>query len=456
VTRTLHAKDLSPLDEDLGPEDHVWLEQVQRHVHADDHVLRLGDAAAADGGEDFIVSRDHFGKWWAGRYIGELSLGERRLEITPRLGDVVVERWLGDVLNLVVVPETAARQASASFIARLMGAVWCRAVDQASRHGPPSFRRGHPHQGLYVRGRLDVRATARQRAAGSPFVASTQTYRDLDNDVSRTLVAAERALTARIGHNHWRTARVDDLLPRLHSAVGSRPRLPSRVALARIRYTPITRPFKTVAELSWRIAQLQGFSAASEAGKSEGLLVDVAELWELFVVKAIEQALPALRVEHGTRIGDTAWLLSSISDRGAGLGRLKPDVLAFDGAHAALVADAKYKRLQDHWPERRQGVDRGDLYQLTSYLARYSPNGEALGALIYPRLETEQYATAQANGPWSFQGRGQVLFETISTDLQAAVDDLRELFAPLLTPAPTLAPAGMPSHEAGLDISWSR
>jgi hypothetical protein len=32
------------------------------------------------------------------------------------------------------------------------------------------------------------------------------------------------------------------------------------------------------------LAQLQGYSAASQEGKSEGLLVDVAELWELFVV----------------------------------------------------------------------------------------------------------------------------------------------------------------------------
>jgi 5-methylcytosine-specific restriction enzyme subunit McrC len=49
---------------------------------------------------------------------------------------------------------------------------------------------------------LDVRATARLRAAGSPHVASPQSYRDLDNDVSRTLVAAERVLTARIGNDH--------------------------------------------------------------------------------------------------------------------------------------------------------------------------------------------------------------------------------------------------------------
>lgn len=428
MNHTLHARDLSPLPGELTADDHAWLERVQRHVQASEHVVRLGDAAAAEDGEDYIVSRDAFGRWWAGRYIGDLSLEGRRLEIRPRLGEVVIEEWLGEVLNLVAVPETAARQHSDSFIARLMGAVWCRAVDQASRHGPPSFRRSHSHRGFYVRGRLDVRATARLRAAGSPHVASTQSYRDLDNDVSRTLVAAERVLTARIGHNHWRTPRVDEMLPWLHGAVGARPRLPPRRALRRIRYTPITRQFRSVADLSWRLAQLQGYTAASEEGKSEGLLVDVAELWELFVVKCLERALPSLRVEHGTHTGQATWLLSSLADAGAGLGRLKPDVLAYEGGVAAVVADAKYKRLEDRWPERPQGVDRADLYQLTSYLARYSPTGEAVGMLVYPRDDGQQrLAIAEAKGPWRLEAGGDVRFLRLAVRRDEAVAELRAL-----------------------------
>lgn len=429
MTATLHARDLSPLPGDLTPDDHAWLERVQRHVRASQHVVRLGEAEAAEDGEDYIVSRDAFGRWWTGRYIGDLSVDGRRLEIRPRLGEVVIEEWLGEVLNLVAVPETAARQHSDSFIARLMGAVWCRAVDQASRHGPPSFRRSHSHEGFYVRGRLDVRGTARLRAAGSPHVASTQSYRDLNNDVSRTLVAAERVLTARIGHDHWRTPRVDEMLPWLRSAVGARPRLPARRTLGRIRYTPITRQFKSVADLSWRLAQLQGYTASSEEGKSEGLLVDVAELWELFVVKCLERALPGLRVEHGTHPGQTTWLLSSLSDPRAGLGRLKPDVLAYDGDTAVVVADAKYKRLENRWPERLQGVDRADLYQLTSYLARYSPAGEAVGLLVYPRDEEQALlATAELKGPWALQSGGEVRFVRLGVRPAEAVAELRALF----------------------------
>jgi 5-methylcytosine-specific restriction enzyme subunit McrC len=446
VSRTLHAKDLSPLDEtELTAEDREWLDDVQRRVRPSDHLLSLGDGPSSDDGDDFIVSRDVYGKWWAGRYIGDMSLGERRLEIRPRLGEVVIERWLGDVLNLVAVPETAARQHSASFIARLMGAVWCRSVAQASRHGPPAFRRGHVHRGLYVRGKLDVRSTVRLRATGSPHIASVESYRDLDNDVSRTLVAAERTLTSRIGHTLWRTPRVEEILPRLHEAVGARPRLPTRPALGRIRYTPITRAFKETAELSWSLAQLQGYTAASSEGKSEGLLVDVAELWELFVVKSMAQALPRLRVEHGTHAARSTWLLRSQRDQRSGLGRLKPDVLAHDGDSIRLVADAKYKRLQNDWPGRPQGHEREDLYQMTSYMARYSPHGEALGLLVYPNAGDDAYSTADAKGPWTFESGGELRFLRLSVEIEEARRELGELFAEVGLSQPDLRPPGIPA-----------
>ena len=86
---------------------------------------------------------------------------------------------------------------------------------------------------------------------------------------------------------------------------------------------------------------------------------------------------------------------------GAGFGRLKPDVLVYAVDAVVAVADAKYKRLVNRWPERPQGVDRADLYQLTSYLARYSPHGEALGLLLYPRDPDQvDLADTEARGPW--------------------------------------------------------
>ncbi len=408
--------------------DEAWLERVREYVRPCDHVVRLGEAERDE--DDVIVRRDERGQWQAGRYIGELAFEGRRLVITPRLGEPVVEQWLGEVFNLIAPPHTAARRDRSPFIARVMGAVWCRVLAEASRHGPPTLRRHHGVEGLHLRGRLDIRRTVRLRVGGSPHVASVSSFRDLDNPVSRVVVAAERALRGQIGHDQWHTPRVRELLPQMRAAVGSRPALRDARALARIRYTPITLPFKALADLSWRIARLEGLSADNDDGDSEGLLLDVAELWELFLLHTLRRALPHLTVEHPTTGTGRTWLMTS-NDGRIGLGRLKPDLLVRDYAgEVVAVLDAKYKRLRDAWPARPRGVERSDIYQMTSYLTRYAADGARLGGLLYPLDPAQQQpASAEARGPWSLAGGQRVVFARVPLAPDAAAAALVQLLA---------------------------
>lgn len=426
--RVLHAPDQAEFDEELSAEDETWLRQVQDSVRASDHLIRLGDAAKQE--PEFLVSQDEKGRWRAGRYIGELALGDRRLSIRPRLGEDAIERWAAAALNLVAVPETSAQDASYDFIARLMAAVWCRLFDAASRHGPPALRREHSHEGVFVRGRLDVRETARLRHRGSAHIASSVSHRALDNDVSRAVVAAERALTQRLGNDRWKTPRVKAMLPRLREAVGGRPQLPDRRTLRRIRYTPITRPFREVADLSWRIAQFQGFGTTKEEGESEGLLLDVAELWELYVLRCVREAFPELDIEHGTTDTESRYLLRHRTNEERGLGHIKPDILVTDSGVVVAVLDAKYKRLRNAWPERRQGVDQGDLYQLAAYLSRYATGSQTVGGLVYPRdPEQDEVADAEEHGPWLTEGGTETYFRRLALGTEGAITELQEMLA---------------------------
>lgn len=427
MSESLVVKDLSPF-EPRDEAEAAWLADLQRHLRASDYVIRLG--GPADELEDFIIFRDAYGGWRTGRYIGELAYEGRRLIIEPRLGTNVIERWLSEALNLLAVPHSSRQLQSESFIALLMAAIWSQRVALASRHGPPALRRDRRESSPYVRGRLDVRRTARLRAAGAPQVASIRRFRDLDNDVSRTLVAAERTLTHHIGHDHWQTPRVTEVLPRLRAAVGPRPRLPNERALRRIRYTPITRPFKQVAELSWRIAKLRGFVASSEEGRAEGLLLDIAEVWELFVLNCVRRAATGADVEHGTAAASSERLLRSERNAAIGMGRLKPDILVSRAGRVDAVIDAKYKRLAST-RERPDGSDPGDLYQLIAYLSRFASRGTAPGALIYPSdPEQEALSKAEAYGPWRSPAGNEVHFIRLAVDPSDAIRQLRsELLA---------------------------
>lgn len=438
MSYVLKAEDLRRIDRPTrgkaGRDADAFLGELQRHLDGSDLIVRLG---AASDDQESVISRDPFGEWVTGRYIGDVRLGDRTLRIAPRVGHDVVEGWLATVMNLVALPESSTGEHSDVFVARLLAILWCRAIEGASRHGPPSFRAERSYEGLHVRGALDVRGTAALRARGSAHLRSTARFRDLQNDVARTLVAADRTLGQHLRGVPWRTRTTEALNAQLVAAVGARPRLPSLRDLGRHRYTPITRPYRDAAMLSHRIASQLGTAFQADAGSCDGLLLDVAELWELFLLQATRDAFPDDVVEHGTPEGEDeqrTYLLSSPQQR-RGLGRLKPDIVVrrTDGSIRAVL-DAKYKSLAFRRPDRSDGVDRADLYQLASYLSRYDPSGDAVGALLYPdalRSEGQAPARAQEGSPWSVEDRWAVHFATVPVTREAARDRIRQLLASL-------------------------
>lgn len=410
----LELLDLTRCPQPRTDEDDAFLAKV---ATLDARTFLVG--VADDRGDDEparIVQRDGDGCWRAGRYIGSLVLNGRRLVVRPRLGVEVVAEWLDEAFGVAAPPASARHDASEAFLVRLLARLWCRTVDDATRHGLPLLRLAARHEGQFVRGRLDVPGSVALRRQGRPAVASVSHDRSLHHPATRAIVCADRALGRHLGDDAWRTPRVRQVLPELRSAVGSRPPLPSESELLRVRYTPITLPFRRAALLSHRIARRLGYSASDSSTDAEGLLVDVAELWELFVLRCVRRACPpGLRVEHGTTAGRRDHLLRSTDER-YGMGRLKPDVLVLDDKGVVAVLDAKYKRLADT-RERPRGVDREDLYQLAAYAGRYAPS--LVAALLYPR-SGDRLSTAESAGPWHAHGDGCIFaFRPLPTSAPA-------------------------------------
>jgi len=108
------------------------------------------------------------------------------------------------------------------------------------------------------------------------------------------------------------------------------------------------------------------------------------------------------------------------------MGRLKPDILVRRAGRVVAVIDAKNKRLVNT-QERPQGVDRGDLYQLVSYLARFAPQGTAPGALVYPRdPDQHSLSTAESHDPWCSAVGNTVRFVRLALDPADAVTQLSD------------------------------
>ncbi|MFZ1153445.1 MAG: hypothetical protein WAN93_00930 [Solirubrobacteraceae bacterium] len=416
-------EDLSPRASTDSNEDQ-WLSRLAAHLEDHDHVLRLAGAGRTDDEDDPALRHGADGNWWAGRFIGELRFEGRELRIEPRLGVDVVGTWLAHALNLTVIPKAASSGSRGPLIVQLVDRVWSAAVADAARHGGPRLRRASHHDDLFIRGRLDMPTTIRHRAGRRPLVATIRSERDLDNPVARALVLADRALRSLLPvRPTWRPTRTGEVLSQVRAVVGSRPELPDLNAFQRVRYTPITRPFESVARLSYEIARRQGHLTSATSADASGVLIDVAELWELFLLHCARRAFGPTRVEHGTSERDNAYLLQSVPKPAKQLGRLKPDILIRDGTgKLTAVLDAKYKRLRS-WRGSPSGIDRGDLYQLASYLSGHDVQ---LGALAYPPHDND-WATADLDGPWLTRDGQNVRFIHVPATAAEAARDLRVL-----------------------------
>lgn len=396
-----------------------WLGRLAKSVRHGDIVVRL-----EEGREDEpVVWCERDGSWWAGRYVGSLEFEGRRLDIRPRFGNNALRSWFAGALNLAVA-ETVGKPVDDNwFVPWLLASIWSRAFVDASRHGLPALRDDVRESGLSVRGRLDVPCTVRLRASGAPGVASLRREKSLDNPISAAIVAAYAELSRWIGprrRDEWLPERAKDLLPHLTAAVGTRPRIPTRAEIDRVRLTPITAGFRPLAELSVRIACRRGVAAgASDEGKCKGLLLDVAELWELFVLAALRRAWPDLDVTHATRNSDPEQALLG-NDEGKKLGILKPDAIVRWNGRVAAVVDAKYKRLhQTIWSPAPQ---REDMYQLAAYLGRYGSNGSCIqGVLAYPCDSSgTSVPPAEAGNPWRLDNAKDVWFLSLPHDADEA------------------------------------
>lgn len=421
------ARDCCPLQPQPTADEAQWLRRLATNVRASDLVIPFTD----ERDDEPIVYCAWDGTWWAGRYVGSLSFEGHRLTIEPRFGLSTLRNWLFEATSVVLTESPGQLRQDESFIVQLLATVWAHGFVEAARHGLPALRRDVSTKSSTVRGRLDIRSSLRLLASGGGEVVSVRSERSLVHAASDAIVSAYGVLRRWLPDEKWLPQRAKELLPHLMAVTGSRPRVPTKAELDRIRYTPITAGFAPVAELSRQIANRRGLSADIEAsGETKGVLLDVAELWEMYVLSVLRKAATPLTVKHGTRERMTSHKLLRSDVSGKEIGTLIPDAILFQHGEVRGIVDAKYKSIHPS-ASAPQGPQREDLYQIAAYLGRYAPNTSisALGVLAYPHdLSTPTVSFAESHSPWSLADGKKVLFVALPHDPAEATGKLREIF----------------------------
>lgn len=135
----LVINDLTPeafWDRRLTDKEQSWLAEIAE-LSPEPFVLNAQLEADHTPTLEPILSRDIDG-WRANRYVGEIRHNGRTLEIRPRLCIEAITGWISTILNVQVLPRTAAHTYdTSSAVTQLLAALWLASLLMAGQHALP-------------------------------------------------------------------------------------------------------------------------------------------------------------------------------------------------------------------------------------------------------------------------------------------------------------------------------
>lgn len=413
AAKVIETTDLTPIH-DITKEDEDWIRQLARDANADSLTLKLSKRDKEDA-EPIVFFEENSGRWWAGRYIGEVHYQGRTLRVKPRFGMPQLQRWLSRIWGINILSTKGRYEKTNVWLWALIAKLWESRILTAAKHGPPTSRFDEFHYGQTVRGRLHVPLTADKFSRGQQTLVTRSRNRRIDHRIGGVIVHAFEHLRRELRHlgdeRSWLTLSAQDLANHLRTNISRKEVDAAARSNVPIRYTPINESYREVVEFSRSISQQRPFSSSAEGSKNVlGVLIDIAEIWELYVYHLLRSSLTDFEVVHTGRDTSTSNHLLRSEQTGEMLGRLKPDVLILELRTNRLLAvlDAKYKTTTPT-SERPHGILREDLYQMAAYLSAFGQSTERVsGGLIYPATnDTPNIIALQSKSPWRLSATGR-------------------------------------------------
>ena len=342
----------------------------------------------------------------------------RAIRFASSRASACLVRWLSTIWGVRLLEAQGSYEHRRVWLWAIIAHLWASRFIAAAKHGLPTRRIDEVYRGTALRGRLLPRPSALGHAAGDDRLVSLTRVRTIDAVIGSILIAAFNRLRDVLGQYgdvaNWLPDRGRTLMQNLQHVLGERAPRTSSTAHRVVRYSPITESYRPVVELSLSILNQRSLTSTARGDKKVfGILLDMAEVWELYVAKVLQLGLTGYRVEHTGRTREHfRWLFRSEIDDGMLLGSLRPDIIITDDRERFLaVADAKYKntKIRDG---TLTGVAREDLYQISAYLSGFGePKSRLDGFLIYPTdNEGEVSKRLTPRSPWIL---GSTLFRRL-------------------------------------------
>jgi 5-methylcytosine-specific restriction enzyme subunit McrC len=157
----------------------------------------------------------------------------------------------------------------------------------------------------------------------------------------------------------------------------------SLLEIQNIRYSKLNIYYKKVMELSLLIIKSESSKNDNKSFQKHGFsyFLDIAELWENYLLKVLQKNLPEYDIYSPNEKGGDCLIEDSFR-------QIRPDIIIENDGKIIAILDAKYKQYNkigktDNYIEKT--VSREDLYQMNTYLYHYGNcDDNILGLFISP------------------------------------------------------------------------
>lgn len=330
--------------------------------------------------------------YYSSHYIGRFSNNETDIVINPRFGSIVFNYILNYATNLFLPEGTSATKDSSNNFYWLIALLWKAMLNKAITLGqtPKEYQQIKKNLRNY-RGRLCVPKHIHYNASNASMFYCKYNKLSLDNTINRTIRNVYKVLqTKNIGSLIDEFAEYDSRL----SSFGVQSEISDLNKIDSIQYTKMTIPYYPVMQLSKNILS-NVLSESSNSGSISNIsyFIDVAELWEMYLLKLLQNRLNNYFVYSPNALYGDFLIQNNMRE-------IRPDIIIKKDAQVVMIIDAKYKEYKSFGSTSKRGVSREDLYQMTTYLYHYGEhNKPIIGIFTAPtsQKEPEHYFFSNKN-----------------------------------------------------------
>ncbi len=374
----LKAKDCSPFDEIKTKTGENNLSKIIEEFITQSKNCYLKFAKNDKDDEPVALFDYKQNSWIAGRYIGKMTfLFEKHfinVEISPRFGDTSLIKMLETIHNIKIPKNKTGKENTKeeTWVEKIIGLIWLKQLADANRFGLPRTNIRKTFKGFVLKGRLNVRESMK------PFfhnknIVSEYYMKHFDETIFQILSQAYKILSknflsipsdsANDAINHLKTNEIPF-------------RKISESEYKKIKYKSIYISFKKVVDLSWLVINNKSafFDSNSGSKNSFGLFIDMAEIWELYLVRIIKDNFSDWKIltQKKYSVYQDQFYKRSI----------RPDIIMKKG-NKIVVFDAKWKKMSFI----KSDFDRSDFFQINTYISYLKNQKEydvIAGGLLYP------------------------------------------------------------------------